>query len=344
VQQLLDFAKTTPSFSASSDAAISLREAFAQQAAKAPDCPDLMRQPPAAFAVCMKYMLIRDDAKREQLRAQYSAVAMVHTLVRKAKSGDVSVSTLRADMLGQLYDMRCGTAPIAGTAKMAGTVSKTLLTFLMAHDGGFGIYKPETVLDSLRNERPEIFQIAGTPLDHDADQHKLVLEELNAKYTRAAAHEKHRGVPPFATKYGPSVLECVCGYKFALGEQGAALTFDEHVEHIRRRRAAHFREVYNAQNEHGHPDTQSAHSSLHLCARRAYVRDDMTDAEIVTATVHQIIENGQGYIHDPNLENHVRKLLPSLRKFGTQRVGGAFARTSLADCVREELAVTGRTL
>lgn len=200
-------------------------------------------------------------------------------------------------------------------------VALVLLRLLELEDSAF-IVSLKALIDRL-NSTPLFTVIWNSPTVaasiKDWDAVKAAEDRLSGF---APVDVQHDGVSPFVTCFGPSVFECICGYRFG---DAAVINLDDavQVEALKKRRNQHFEEVYRS-DANGYPTATSGHCSLHRAVQRvltsaAHAKAQDATKEMEDDVLRYLRKHSKGDIFYPNILADIRKLISSylsLRKQG----------------------------
>jgi len=143
-----------------------------------------------------------------------------------------------------------------------------------------------------------------------------VLGVINDQYKRTNVDEAHSVAVPFASTAGPSRVKCQsCGYRFLrnLADPTQPLT-TEYIEEARRRRAAHFAEVYRA-SPAGTPDNKSTHCNLHHAVQKTFRVHQSVNDNVAAAMKYLCVDDGRGNIFTSTLEKDLFSVVCSFVPF-----------------------------
>lgn len=141
-----------------------------------------------------------------------------------------------------------------------------------------------------------------------------ILEMINKKYDFGNTNVEHEGPPLFATRYGASCIRCQCGYLF-LPEDVRHLANEEMTRVAMNRRKGHFQQVFNCNTEWGMPGGRSLSYNLHKAIRNAFNPELTDDENVIAITKYIVTQDKRGNIYTETIENDIRTVLPSYRKF-----------------------------
>jgi len=253
-------------------------------------------------------------------------------ILRDDKERTNTAALFRQNIINQLYECRYG-VPIEGTGRLVSDVKSLLsptdnqcldnfitLNYTSHYNVNTIIHRPSLTLmlsalleykrhNSTSNvvltmtTDPLLLQALLVPFEIDD---ATVVTRLNSIYVFPKTREDHSQRPEFVTLYGPSVLQCVCGYRF--DQNGIE---SKTLMGVRR---DHFREVYHTTTDWGMPGGRCSGYNLHRGVQMAY-NPQLTDDENIQKIIEYIVTvDKRGNIHDMKMEKDIRAVLPSFKR------------------------------